>query len=115
MRNSTTATITPPAPVQSTPTLAEIDSSISKSNKPSRKTVCPISRGQFRKAAKAVKVNVAGNDQLIPTKEFSTGSLGWFLNGKTVIEVDGVACEVQMGLTLTIIGSKELPGDNDSV
>jgi hypothetical protein len=41
-------------------------------------------------------------------KEFSTGSLGWYLNGKTAIEIDGVPVSVQIGLNLTIVGSKEL-------
>jgi hypothetical protein len=44
-------------------------------------------------------------------KEFSTGSLGWYLNGKTTIEIDGKPVAVQIGLNLTIVGSKELPKD----
>ncbi|HKB39774.1 MAG TPA: hypothetical protein VKD72_25280, partial [Gemmataceae bacterium] len=47
-------------------------------------------------------------------KEFSTGSLGWYLNGKTVVEINGVRVPVQIGLNLTIIGSKELPADGES-
>jgi hypothetical protein len=46
-----------------------------------------------------------------PVKIFSTGSLGWYLNGKTSIKVDGVDVPVQIGLNLTIVGSKELPED----
>jgi len=42
-------------------------------------------------------------------KEFSTGSLGWNINAKTTIDVDGTSVPVQIGLNLTIIGSKELP------
>jgi hypothetical protein len=42
-------------------------------------------------------------------KEFSTGSLGWYLNGKTTVEVGGTPVSVQIGLNLTIVGSKELP------
>jgi hypothetical protein len=42
-------------------------------------------------------------------KEFSTGSLGWYLNGKTTIEVGGTPVSVQIGMNLTIVGSKELP------
>jgi hypothetical protein len=45
-------------------------------------------------------------------KEFSTGSLGWYLNGKTTIEVNGKPVTVQIGMNLTIIGSKELPQDS---
>ena len=42
-------------------------------------------------------------------KEFSTGSLGWYLNGKTSIDVGGKLVSVQIGMNLTIVGSKELP------
>ena len=44
-------------------------------------------------------------------KEFSTGSLGWNINDKLQIEVDGKPVTVQVGLNLTIIGSKDLPQD----
>lgn len=77
------------------------------------KTNCPITRPQFRKGAKAVTVAINGIPQLAEVKEFSTGSLGWYLNGKTTIEVDGTPVSVQIGLNLTIVGSKELPKDPD--
>ncbi len=76
-----------------------------------RKTACPITRAQFRSHAKPVTVTVGSVPQVAEVKEFSTGSLGWYLNGKTVLEIDGVAVQVQIGLNLTIIGSKELPDD----
>lgn len=79
------------------------------------KTVCPISRSTFRSKAKSVTVKIGDVPVLVPTKEFSTGSLGWYLNGKTVLEIDGVAVQVQLGFTLTIIGSKELPADNSQL
>ena len=44
-------------------------------------------------------------------KEFSTGSLGWNINDKLQLEVDGKPVTVQVGLNLTIIGSKDLPQD----
>jgi hypothetical protein len=73
------------------------------------KTTCPITRKQFQTGAKAVPVTIAGTQLLAGPKEFSTGSLGWYLNGKTVIEIDGIAVTVQIGMNLTIVGSKELP------
>ncbi len=73
------------------------------------KTHCPITRKQFAAHAKGVEAVIDGQKVLIPTKEFSTNSLGWYANGKTVITVDGVPCTVQIGVTLTIVGSKELP------
>jgi hypothetical protein len=76
-----------------------------------KKTACPVTRGQFRANAKPITVTIAGVPQVAEVKEFSTGSLGWYLNGKTVVEIDGVAVQVQIGLNLTIVGSKELPED----
>jgi hypothetical protein len=76
-----------------------------------RKTTCPISRAEFRAKAKPVKVVINGVEQEAEVKEFSTGSLGWYLNSKVSIEVDGVRVPVQVGMNLTIVGSKELPQD----
>jgi hypothetical protein len=73
------------------------------------KTTCPVTREQFKEAAKAVEVIINGTTMLADPKEFSTGSLGWYLNGKTVIEVGGQKVTVQVGLNMTIVGSKELP------
>lgn len=76
-----------------------------------KKTTCPITRPQFREKAKPVTVNIAGVPLQADTKEFSTGSIGWFLNGKTLIDVDGTPVSVQISLSMTIVGSKELPQD----
>ena len=76
-----------------------------------KKTHCPISRAEFRSQAKAVTVTVGSVPLVAEVKEFSTGSLGWYLNGKTSIEVGGKPVSVQIGMNLTIVGSKELPHD----
>jgi hypothetical protein len=76
-----------------------------------KKTTCPISRDDFRNKAKPVTVVINGVPLQAEVKEFSTGSLGWYLNGKTSIEIDGKLTAVQIGLNLTIVGSKELPKD----
>ena len=74
------------------------------------KTVCPISRETFRaKAPRSLPVTVNGKPLAAEYKEFSTGSMGWFLGGKVTLEVDGVPVTVQVGLNLTLVGSKELP------
>ncbi len=79
--------------------------------KPRKKTECPISREQFREHAKPVTVKIAGGEErLMDNKEFSTGSLGWGLNDKGVMTIDGKPCKVQISINVTIIGSKELPG-----
>ena len=71
-----------------------------------KRTVCPVSREQFVTKAKPVAVLISGVPMVATQREFSTGSVGWYLNGKTVIEVDGVPVAVQVGVTLTAIGSK---------
>jgi hypothetical protein len=76
-----------------------------------KKTVCPINRAEFRAKAKPVSVVINNVPLQAEVKEFSTGSLGWYLNGKTSIEIDGKLVAVQIGLNLTIVGSKELPQD----
>jgi hypothetical protein len=76
----------------------------------SKKTTCPITREQFRSGAKSVEVVINGVPLIAEVKEFSTGSLGWYLNGKTSVQVGGTPVSVQIGMNLTIVGSKELPG-----
>lgn len=70
---------------------------------------CPISREEFRNNAEAVKVTINGVEHEAEVKEFSTGSFGWYLNGKTTVEVNGKKIAVQMGMNLTVVGSKDLP------
>lgn len=74
--------------------------------KPAAKTQCPVTKDQFLASATDVQVSIAGAPMLAQVKEFSTGSLGWYLSGKTVVVVDGVRVPVQVGVTLTCIGSK---------
>jgi hypothetical protein len=77
-----------------------------------KKTSCPITRAEFRAHAHPLDVKIHGMDLKAPVKEFSTGSLGWYLNGKTTIDIDGKSVAVQIGLNLTIVGSKELERDH---
>jgi hypothetical protein len=75
-----------------------------------KKTTCPVSRGEFLTKARAVPISIGDMPPLLAeVKEFSTGSLGWYLNGKTTIDVGGTRVSVQIGLNLTVVGSKELP------
>lgn len=76
-----------------------------------KKSTCPISRAQFRQGAKPVRVVIDGKEHDAEVKEFATGSLGWYLNTKLSVQIGGVSVPVQVGLNLTIVGSKELPGD----
>jgi hypothetical protein len=73
------------------------------------KSTCPVTREQFHEHAQALKVSINDVPMLAEAREFATGSLGWYLNGKTVVEIDGKPVSVQIGLNLTVVGSKELP------
>jgi hypothetical protein len=79
-----------------------------------KKTACPISRKDFLEHAKPIAVKVGELPMTAAVKEFSTGSLGWYLNGKINIEVNGVAVPVQIGMNVTVVGSKELPKEEVS-
>ena len=76
------------------------------------KTTCPITRNQFRTHAKPVSLVIGGQQlpDMLP-REFSTQSLGWNYSGKITVLVDGVPTVCQVGLNLTVVGSKELPAD----
>lgn len=73
------------------------------------KTSCSITREEFRSLAQPVEVVINGVPLIAEVKEFSTGSLGWYLNAKSVIKVGDKAVTAQIGMNLTIVGSKELP------
>ena len=80
---------------------------------PMAQTTCPISREHFRTTVTEIPVTIAGKTVMVDPKEFSTGSLGWYLADKVQIEVGGKKCTVQVGLNLTIVGSKALPQDQE--
>lgn len=67
-----------------------------------------LTRELFRREAPPLPLTVGGKPLDAEPKEFSTGSLGWYTNGKLNLAVGGVPVRVQVGVTLTIIGSKEV-------
>ena len=71
------------------------------------KSPCPLSKTQFIEKAEPVKVVINGQELIADKREFSTGSFGWYYNGKTTITVDGKPLSIQVGLNLTVVGSKE--------
>ena len=73
------------------------------------KSSCPVTRAEFINEAKPVEVVINGIPMTADVKEFSTGSLGWYLNGKANIKLGEKTVSVQIGMNLTIVGSKELP------
>ena len=71
------------------------------------KSPCPLSKTQFLEKAEAVKITIGTTEIIADKREFSTGSFGWYHNGKITITVDGKPISVQIGCYLTVVGSKE--------
>jgi hypothetical protein len=71
------------------------------------KSPCPVSRTQFLEKAEPVKVTIGTQELVADKREFSTGSFGWYYNGKITVTVDGKPLSIQVGLNLTVVGSKE--------
>jgi hypothetical protein len=73
------------------------------------KSTCPVTRAEFRQHAQPVEVIINGIPMTAEVKEFSTGSLGWYLNGKANVKVGDKSVSVQIGMNLIVVGSKDLP------
>lgn len=73
------------------------------------KTSCPVTRAEFLADAKPVEITINGVPMTADVKEFSTGSLGWYLNSKANVKVGDKSVTVQIGMNLTVVGSKDLP------
>lgn len=68
-----------------------------------------ITRKKFLETAKPLSVIIDGMPMGAEVKDFSTGSYGWNINGKTTIKVGDEVVNVQVGLNLTVINSKNDP------
>jgi hypothetical protein len=68
---------------------------------------CPVSKSVFVEHAAPIAVRIGDQSLIAVPKEFSTGSLGWYGQGKIVMDINGVAVQVQVGVNLTVVGSKE--------
>ena len=71
------------------------------------KSPCPVTKTQFLDKAESVKITIGNQEIIADKREFSTGSFGWYYNVKTTVTVDGKPLSVQVGLNLTVVGSKE--------
>jgi hypothetical protein len=78
-----------------------------------KKTTCPISRKDFQTHAKPLSIKIGDMSIEVPAKEFSTGSLGWGLLSKTTMDINGTSVPVQIGMNITLVGSKDLPKDGE--
>ena len=77
-----------------------------------RKTACPVTRQQFTANAKPVTVTIAGQPLAASPKQFSTGSVGFFANGKVTVVIDSAPVQCQVSVNITVIGSKDLPSSS---
>lgn len=79
-----------------------------------KKTECKFkSRQDFRDVAEDLDFQIDGHKGVVSPKEFSTGTLGFYVSEKGFIESDGERHRCQITVSVYIIGSKELPKDDD--
>jgi hypothetical protein len=67
------------------------------------------SKNEFMAGAQAFEIQVGDQKLLVEPKKFSTGSVGYFANGKLTMNIGGQLVKMQANVTLTAIGSKEWP------
>ena len=65
-----------------------------------------MSVAEWNAAAEPLEVNVFGNVAGGEPRVFSSGNKGWYLGGKIPVTVGGNKLWAQLGLNLTIVGSK---------
>lgn len=68
---------------------------------------CSVSRSEFLAAAKPLEITINGIPMSAEVKEFSTGSFGFFINGKVNVKVGEKSVPVQIGANFTVVNSKE--------
>ena len=73
------------------------------------KTQSPITRADFLAKAQPLKIDINGFVVTAEPREFSTGSFGWYYNGKAPVSIDGKNVTIQVGMNLIVVGSKDTP------
>eukprot|EP00419_Tripos_fusus_P011247 CAMPEP_0172663026 /NCGR_PEP_ID=MMETSP1074-20121228/5675_1 /TAXON_ID=2916 /ORGANISM="Ceratium fusus, Strain PA161109" /LENGTH=195 /DNA_ID=CAMNT_0013478969 /DNA_START=77 /DNA_END=664 /DNA_ORIENTATION=- len=76
------------------------------SNRAAEQALC-MTKADFMRSAKSFKIEIGDRQLTVPPKEFSTGSCGFFSNGKVTMNVGSVPLTVQCSLNCTVIGSKQ--------
>ena len=67
-----------------------------------------MSKAEFTTNAKPLTVVIDGHPHTADPKAFSTGSVGWNVNGKVTVTLpNGQTVRCQCSVNLTAIGSKE--------
>ncbi len=74
----------------------------------SKKTECPLTHAEFHaKAPASIVVTINGQNYVATRKAFSTGSYGYYLSDKIVMDIGGTPLKIQIGLNMAAVGSKE--------
>lgn len=68
---------------------------------------CVISKADFVAMAKPLEITINGVPMSAEVKEFSTGSFGFFINGKMSVKIGEKSVPVQIGANFTVVNSKE--------
>ena len=76
-----------------------------------------MSHADFVKLAGPMILKLGNQDFVAAPRQFNSGSLGWYANGKLALVVgqgeNAQAVTVQVGLTMTVVGSK--PADRPNL
>ena len=64
-----------------------------------------MSAKKFLESGKSLDIDVDGNKLHGDPRSFSSGNMGWYLNGKVPIDVNGQTVWAQVGMNVTIPGS----------
>ena len=70
--------------------------------------VCPITRNEFHEHAENLPVTIGSSGYELEPRENESDSLGWKLNAKQQVKINGKMCWVQIGINITLIGSAVL-------
>lgn len=68
---------------------------------------CPVTRAQFTELARPITVKIGDETKVAAPKQFSTGSMGWFVNEKVTVMIGDTPVKVQANLSFVVVGSKE--------
>jgi hypothetical protein len=93
---------------------AKVAKSETEESPKSKKTACPVTREQFHAKAVALPIKIGENLNSGDAREFSSGSLGWYFGDKVTVMIDGVPCKAQVTCSVVLVGSKDLPGGQET-
>lgn len=74
-----------------------------------------MNKQRFLKAAKPVQVTINGVPMLATPMKFSSGGVGYNINGKMEMTIDGEVVRFQVGMNLSAVKSKEWAEDGAAV